>query len=132
MKGEVPKVKAPRRARPSQKGLGKFASSDEGRAHVPAFLVPPHPVAVPPDNARLVERLRNSLLASTPVERHRYDSPPSSAASSCGPEALDVDDDDMFGMMPDFVVPALSGPASLEWEGWIDWDRAVTNLRVAD
>ena len=100
--------------------------SPESRTRVPAFLVQqmPYPVTVPADRDAMVERLRHSLLASTPGSGYRHDSPPSSAASSCGPE----NDDDG---LEDEDYP-ISGPASLEWEAWIDWDRAVTAMRVED
>ena len=101
--------------------------SPESRTRVPAFLVQqmPYPVTVPADRDAMVERLRHSLLASTPGSGYRHDSPPSSAASSC---TLDPDED----MFDDTDDTPLEGPASLEWEAWLDWDRAVSGMRVED
>lgn len=95
---------------------------------VSAFLArpaAPPSLVVPSDRERLVERLRNSLMVHTPGSGYRHDSPPSSAASSCGVDP----DEDMFDEQDD--VP-ITGPASLEWEAWLDWDRAVSGMRVED
>ena len=102
--------------------------SPEISTRVPAFLIQqmPYPVTVPADRDAMVERLRCSLLASTPGSGYRHDSPPSSAASSCG---IPENDDDGLGEEDDLPI---SGPASFEWEAWIDWDRAVTAMRVED
>ena len=114
------------RPRQQQQGLGKSRGqlrSPETRPFELSSSPRPFPVSVPPDREDMLSLLRSSLLASTPGLHASYrDAPPSSTASSCGPDAPDVD----IIADEEEDAPAVTGN---EWEGWIDWDR-VDDLRV--
>ena len=119
------KVPRPRPAGKSREG--SLHPSPPDRRAPAAFSIQqmPPPALALPDRDAIVERLRTSLMVHTPGSGYRHDSPPSSAASSC---TLDPDED----MFDDTDDTPLEGPASLEWEAWLDWDRAVSGMRVED
>ena len=113
------------RPRQQQQGLGKSRGqlrSPETRPFELALSPRPFPVSIPPDRDEMLSMLRTSLLASTPGLHASYrDAPPSSSASSCGPESPVDEIDDEEDAQPEIN--------SHEWETWIDWDR-VSELRV--
>ena len=89
---------------------------------VSAFLArpaAPPSLVVPSDRERLVERLRNSLMVHTPGSGYRHDSPPSSAASSCGVDP----DEDMFDEQDD--VPIRDQLRLNGKHGWIGTVRSA-------
>jgi hypothetical protein len=110
------------RRRPAQ-SRGAFEPSPESRV-VRAFW-PVEPVLTTEEALnQAASALRASLHATV---RSNYDSPPSSAASSC-----DGLFEDAAVVDADVSLDEVDSPAAVsEWEGWIDWDRVqVSAMRL--
>ena len=98
----------------SPKGFAHVARAEGGSSVRPLGKRPA--LLRTPTNEDLIDRLRTSLLASTPSYPGEYrEGPPSSSASSCGVTEPDVDSFDE----DDSQEPA----SATEWERWIDWHR---------